>query len=290
MIIVNFFLRVRSLLVPFFLVALCSFSYLAAQYSDRYNSIIAIDTLQEKGEIYTSEPGTPASFAKDEELRKRFQKEIELVNADTTLNEQDKKYLATLAGYLAAKVLHLPKSTEEMKEKYCDEMEVLLDSFEEDIEKWEKDKAQKANIRSDGYRLVGDLNIFYANRCIGPFFRRMPRLVGSVKSYKKAMELDPNNMWAHISYGTYKHNAPKIGGGSVKEAIEEFSLAAEKGNELERYFAYCWLAMAYAKDAGKDEAKKQKAFDAIAQAKKIYPKGGMVRHFNELLEAGNYTP
>ena len=277
-------------IIRFFLVVFCFFALLAntltAQYSEYQSRIIAIDTIHEKSEFYTSKTGTQGFFDQGEQLRQRFQKEVAQINADDTLNQQDKKYLSTLASYLAAKLLHLPKSTEAMKEKYCDEMETLVKSLEDDVEKWEDEKIK---LRSDVYRLLGDLNIFYANRCIGALFSRMPRLVGSVKFFKKAIKIDPDNMLAHTSFGIYKNNAPRVGGGSVKEAIKQFSLVAEKGSELERYHAYCWLGIAFAKQ-DKSEEGKQKAFEQIAKAKEIYPSGGQAVYFRELIETGDIPP
>ncbi|WP_210381094.1 tetratricopeptide repeat protein [Borreliella valaisiana] len=139
---------------------------------------------------------------------------------------------------------------------------VLLDfiysSFFKDCQK---------SIRSDAYRVLGDLNL------------SILRYMGGIKLVKisneaknaliKSLEIDNKNVFANISLATWYLYSPRISGGSPKKAIEFLQKALKYSKKsLEKYLTNVWLSQGYFRLKRENEYKRH-----LNEAKNIFPDG-----------------
>lgn len=195
-----------------------------------------------------------------------FVKKAQEIEKDNSLDDEQKKYLVALAMFSSVPKRHSYELTEKEKKSHCQRVKNIREDFAETVE---KENQKNKEMRSDAFRLLGDMYRFEGENCVGKsFIFRVPKYKKSLKNIEKALEINPQNMLAQISYGAYKYSAPKIGGGDIDVAIKSFRTAVEKGTKVERFFGYAWLAVALWKKNGD----LKQAQSTLEKARDIFPK------------------
>ncbi|WP_418905178.1 tetratricopeptide repeat protein (plasmid) [Borreliella finlandensis] len=122
-------------------------------------------------------------------------------------------------------------------------------------------------VRSDAYRVLGDLNLSILRYTRG---MKLVKVSNEAKnSLIKSLEIDNENIFANISLARWYLYSPRIAGGSSKKAIEflQKALKYSKRN-LEKYLTNIWLSQGYFRLKREDEYKRY-----LNEAKNIFPGG-----------------
>ncbi|EEH00306.1 conserved hypothetical protein (plasmid) [Borreliella finlandensis] len=122
-------------------------------------------------------------------------------------------------------------------------------------------------VRSDAYRVLGDLNLSILKYTRG---MKLVKISNEAKNALiKSLEIDNENVFANISLATWYLYSPRIAGGSSKKAIEflQKALKYSKRN-LEKYLTNVWLSQGYF------QLKREKEYKMyLNKAKIIFPSG-----------------
>ena len=125
-------------------------------------------------------------------------------------------------------------------------------------------KSLKLGKFSDGYRLLSDTYMHQMS------YRGVLYQIangGKLASLPlKALELNPQNVSAKISYALFLINAPSFAGGDVKKAIRELQTVSQSNNPMDQFWGYYFLAEAFNKIENH-----QKAYQAIEKSLTIFP-------------------
>ncbi|WP_434282825.1 hypothetical protein VSX38_04630 (plasmid) [Borreliella burgdorferi] len=132
-------------------------------------------------------------------------------------------------------------------------------------------------VRSDAYRVLGDLNLSILRYMGG---MKLVKISNEAKNALiKSLEIDNENVFANISLATWYLYSPRIAGGSLEKAIEflQKGLKYSKRN-LEKYLTNVWLSKGYFRLKRENEYKKH-----LNAARNIFP-GGL---FHKNIEKNN---
>ncbi len=124
------------------------------------------------------------------------------------------------------------------------------------------------SVRSDSYRVLGDLNLSILRYTGG---MKLVKISNEAKNaLTKSLEIDNKNVFANISLATWHLYFSRIvGGGNFEKAIEflQKALKYSKRN-LEKYLTNVWLSQGYFRLKKENEYKKH-----LKEAKNIFPNG-----------------
>jgi uncharacterized protein HemY len=112
------------------------------------------------------------------------------------------------------------------------------------------------------HALLGRL--YQVEAALHPFSSLVSTVTGEsavVSEYRRALELDPDNLEAEIGLGSYYLFAPKLAGGNRERAIKHFRRAVKL--EPQDPEALTWLAVAY-RESGDWEGARQSLDQALA--------------------------
>ncbi|UGQ16580.1 MULTISPECIES: hypothetical protein [unclassified Borrelia] len=141
-------------------------------------------------------------------------------------------------------------------------------------------KGLEKSIRSDSYRILGDVNLSLLRYLGGGELIKVSN--EAKNALEKSLEIDQNAL-ASISLSTWFLYSPRIAGGNPREAIK-LALAglAVSNNKVEKYLANIWVSQGYFL------LKKQKEQEKyLREAANIFPNGAfhkMVRDKNKIGE------
>ncbi|WP_418454013.1 tetratricopeptide repeat protein [Borreliella lusitaniae] len=122
-------------------------------------------------------------------------------------------------------------------------------------------------VRSDAYRVLGDLNLSILRYMGG---MKLVKISNEAKNALiKSLEIDNENVFANISLATWYLYSPRIAGGSFEKAVEFLQQALKHSKRnLEKYLANVWLSQGYFRLKKENEYKKH-----LNEAKNIFPSG-----------------
>lgn len=122
----------------------------------------------------------------------------------------------------------------------ADEKEKCINIIEEGISQLKR-SLEINDKHSDSHRLLGSLYgllITHKGTEAGIKYGFL-----AMSECKKALELDPNNAQAYVTWGVNRLHTPKAFGGGIHEAIKNFKKAVRLSPDFED--AYIWLGKAY---------------------------------------------
>lgn len=175
-----------------------------------------------------------------------------------------RNYLASIVNFQIAVLVQSTnvKNSYDSYSIFLSAKNVLLDfissQFFQDCQK---------SVRSDAYRVLGDLNLSILRYMGG---MKLVKISNEAKNALiKSLEIDNKNVFANISLATWYLYSPRIAGGSSKKAIEflQKALKYSKRN-LEKYLTNVWLSQGYFRLKRENEYKKY-----LDEAKNIFPGG-----------------
>nr|WKT13902.1 hypothetical protein LKV13_04635 [Borrelia sp. BU AG58] len=135
-------------------------------------------------------------------------------------------------------------------------------------------------IRSDAYRILGDINLFLLKYLGG---RELIKISSEAReALEKSLEINEKNALANISLSTWYLYSPIIAGGNPRETIN----LALKGfkysrNNVEKYLANIWASQGYFLLKNTKEQEKY-----LREASNIFPNGGFHKIVGEKNELG----
>lgn len=175
-----------------------------------------------------------------------------------------KNYLASIVNFQIAFLVQSTnvKNSYDSYSIFLSAKNILLDfissQFFQDCQK---------SVRSDAYRVLGDLNLSILRYMGG---MKLVKISNEAKNALiKSLEIDNENVFANISLATWYLYSPRIAGGSSKKAIEflQKALKYSKRN-LEKYLTNVWLSQGYFRLKRENEYKRY-----LDEAKNIFPGG-----------------
>lgn len=127
------------------------------------------------------------------------------------------------------------------------------------------------------HSLLGRL--YQVEAALHPFASLVSTVMGEspvVSEYRRALELDPDNVEAEIGLGSYYLFAPRVAGGSRERALKHFRRAVRL--EPQDPEALTWLAVALRENGNLEEARR-----SLDQALALDPAYRFARHENQRL-------
>ncbi|WP_151060890.1 tetratricopeptide repeat protein [Borreliella turdi] len=181
-----------------------------------------------------------------------------------SFNDTRKNYLISIVNFQIAALVQSAtiKNSSDSYSIFLNAKSVILDFISSPFFK----DCQKS-VRSDAYRILGDLNLSILRYMGG---MQLVKISNEAKNALiKSLEIDNENVFANISLATWYLYSPRIAGGSPKQAIEflQKALKYSKRN-LEKYLTNVWLSQGYFRLKKENEYKR-----CLDEAKNIFPSG-----------------
>ncbi|AYE36699.1 hypothetical protein DB313_04500 [Borrelia turcica IST7] len=220
------------------LLLIVNFSFLQANSFEALNQ-----EYQRVLENYNSGVTEGFSIKKDDDYVNHYINKLKSINNKLSLLKDDRvKYLGSDINFQIASMIQHAKGDSNSSDSYS----ILLSTKKTllDLISSGDFKGLEKSVRSDSYRILGDVNLSLLKYMGG---RELMKVSSEAKNaLEKSLEIDEQNALANISLSTWYLYSPRIAGGNPRETIR----LALKGlkyskNSVEKYLANIWTSQGY---------------------------------------------